>query len=193
MCFPLLPVSLARSGSRSRLQRLIPLAICRSVSRLLPKARQFHKFSPSRASRALADPLISLAERLKGSRNDWLLLAAGGRHAAGVHGPREGRGPGGGARALASGVLVWIFFFFPRKKFALATPQGCRLLLPPPPSLGAHLWVQIAKLLSLREVQNWLEPESRPPGTEGARACVPWGPTVAKRQLLDLVTHSPRL
>lgn len=134
MCFPLLPVSLARSGSRSRLQRLIPLAICRSVSRLLPKARQFHKFSPSRASRALADPLISLAERLKGSRNDWLLLAAGGRHAAGVHGPREGRGPGGGARALASGVLVWIFFFFrersllwPRLK---AAASSCPLLRP---------------------------------------------------------------
>lgn len=45
-----------------------------------------------------------------------------------MHGPRGGRGPRGGARALASGVLV---FFFPRKKFALATPQGCRLLLPP--------------------------------------------------------------
>lgn len=90
-----------------------------------------------------------------------------------MHGPRGGRGPGGGARALAPGVLVWIFFFFPRKKFALATPQGCRLLLPPPPPLGAHLWVQTAKLLSLREVQNLLEPEARPPGTEAARARVP--------------------
>lgn len=103
----------------------------------------------------------------------------------------EGGDPEEG-RALWRRVF-WFGFFFPRKKFALATPQGCRLLLPPPPPLGAHLWVQIAKLLSLGEVQNWLEPESRPPGTEGARACVPWGPTIAKRQLLDLVTHSPRL
>lgn len=71
---------------------------------------------------------------------------------------RAGRGPGGGARAVASGVLVWIFF--PRKKFALATPQGGRLLLPPPPPLRAHLSVQIAKRLPLRELQILQEPGS---------------------------------
>lgn len=63
---------------------------------------------------------------------------------------------------MASGVLVWLFFFFffPRKKFALATPQGGRLLLPPPPPLRAHLLVQIAERLPLRELQNLQEPAS---------------------------------
>lgn len=45
------------------------------------------------------------------------------------------------------------FFFFPRKKFALATPQGSRLPLPSPPAVRAHLSVQIAKLLPWREPQ----------------------------------------
>lgn len=57
-------------------------------------------------------------------------------------------------RGQEEGCALWrrvfwfgFFFFFPRKKFALATPQGSRLLLPSPPPLRAHLLVQIAKLL----------------------------------------------
>lgn len=94
------------------------------------KERQLHTLGPSRASRVLADPVTSLAERLKGSGCDWPLLEAGGRHAAGVHGPRGGRGPGGGARAQASGVLVWIFFFFSAKEVCF----GHAPRLPPPPA-----------------------------------------------------------
>lgn len=60
---------------------------------------------------------------------------------------------------MASGVLVWLFFF-PRKKFALATPQGSRLPLPSPPAVRAHLSVQIAKLLPWREPQILQEPGS---------------------------------
>lgn len=76
-----------------------------------------------------------------------------------MHGPRGGRGRAGAGRGQEEGCALWCrvfclaFFFFPRKKFALATPQGGRLLLPPPPPLRAHLLVQIAKRLRLRELQ----------------------------------------
>lgn len=72
---------------------------------------------------------------------------------------RAGRGPRGEVRAVPSGVLVWLFFF-PRKKFALATPRGGRLLRPPPPPLRAHLSVQIAKRLRWSELQILQQPDS---------------------------------
>lgn len=85
-----------------------------------------------------------------------------------MHGPRDGRGWAGAGGGREEGCSLWrrvfwfgfFFFFFPRKKFALATPQGCRLLLPPPPPLCAHLLVQIAKRLPLRELQILQEPGS---------------------------------
>lgn len=70
-------------------------------------------------------------------------------------------------RVREEGCSLWrrvfwfsFFFFFPRKKFALATPQSGRLLLSPPPPLRAHLLVQIAKRLPLRELQILQEPGS---------------------------------
>lgn len=45
-----------------------------------------------------------------------------------MHGPRGGGGLEEG-HALCLRVF-WFGFFFPRNKFALATPQGCRRLLP---------------------------------------------------------------
>lgn len=142
------------------------------------KARQLHKFSPSRASRALADPFISLAEHLKGSGCDWLLLAAGGRHAARVHGPRGGRGPGGGALALASGVLVWIFFSAKEVCFGHAS----RLPPPPAPSsapgctpLGADckapFFGRSAKLARARVSPTWYRRSARlcPLGTHNCK------------------------
>lgn len=61
---------------------------------------------------------------------------------------------------MALGVLVWIFF--PRKKFALATPQGGRLLLPPPPPLGAHLWCRLQSAFRC-ESCKFCKSQARPP------------------------------
>lgn len=155
MCFPLPPTSLARTGSLSRPQCRLPLGKCRSGSRLPPKGEATSHTAPSRA---LADPGVPLAVRLEGYAIGPYFQRR--RHAARVHGPRGGRGRAGAGRDREEGCALWcrvfclaFFFFFPRKKFALATPQGGRLLLPPPPPLGAHLLVQIAKRLPLRELQ----------------------------------------
>lgn len=168
---PLLPASLARSGSRSRPRCLLSLAKYRSVSRLLPKgeatsqARTPHAPPGSWQIPSLHWLSVSRARDVIGP----CLRPEGGTR-LGCTAQEEGGGPEEG-HALRRRVF-WFGFFFPRKKFALATPQGCRLLLPPPPPLGAHLWVQIAKRLSLREVQNFQELEVHPAGTEGARACL---------------------
>lgn len=169
---PLLPASLARSGSRSRPRCLLSLAKYRSVSRLLPKgeatsqARTPHAPPGSWQIPSLHWLSVSRARDVIGP----CLRPEGGTR-LGCTAQEEGGGPEEG-HALRRRVFWFGFFFFPRKKFALATPQGCRLLLPPPPPLGAHLWVQIAKRLSLREVQNFQELEVHPAGTEGARACL---------------------
>lgn len=161
MCFPLPSASLARSGSRSRPQSHLPLGKCRSGSRLPPKGKEISRSEPlSRTSGPW---------RIPGSH--WLCVSRGqdaigprfqleGGTGLGCK-ARVGWGPRGGVRSVASGVLVWLFFFFfPRKKFALATPQGSRLPLPSPPAVRAHLSVQIAKLLPWGELQILQEPGS---------------------------------
>lgn len=92
---------------------------------------------------------------------------------------------------MASGVLVWLFFFFfPRKKFALATPQGSRLLLPSPRPSAHTSWCRLQTSF-LGEGCRFCKSQAHPPCRRSALC--PLEPSVAKSRPPDLISPSPRL
>lgn len=136
MCFPLLPASLARTGSRSRPQHRLPLGKCRSGSRLPPKGK-----ATSRVESLLRPPG---PWRIQGSH--WLCVSRGpdaiGRHFQPEGGTRLGcmaQEAGGAGRAGAErrvahsgvGCFGLAFFFFLSAKEVCFGHASRR---PPPPA-----------------------------------------------------------
>lgn len=127
---PLLPASLARSGSRSRPRRLLSLAKYRSVSRLLPKGE-----ATSQARTPHAPPgswQIPSLHWLNVSRARDVIgpcLRPEGGTRLGCTAQEEGGGPEEG-HALWRRVFWFGFFFFSAKEVCF----GHASRLPPPPA-----------------------------------------------------------
>lgn len=191
MCFPLPSASLARSGSRSRPQSHLPLGKCRSGSRLPPKGKEISRSEPlSRTSGPW---------RIPGSH--WLCVSRGqdaigprfqleGGTGLGCK-ARVGWGPRGGVRSVASGVLVWLFFFFFRERSLLWPRLKAAASLCPLPRRSAHTSPCRLQSSFLGESCRFCKSQARPPYRRSA-LCPP-ELSVAKSRPPDLITPSLRL